>query len=96
MKTVYLYAPVNTLNTVTGGTLSLSDGSSFSVGSVSSSGTAVSLGSAGKTISWLRFTVTKTGLLTSAVGLAEIRAYNNVAKTSCSLLDLSCLISAVL
>lgn len=96
MKTIYLYAPVNTLNTISGGTLTLSDGSSYAVGSVSSSGTAVSLGSAGKTVNWLRFTITNTGLLNSAVGLAEIRAYNNVAKTSCSLLDLSCLISAIL
>ncbi|ORY61153.1 hypothetical protein BCR35DRAFT_196404 [Leucosporidium creatinivorum] len=91
-KTIYLFAPVNTLNTITGGTLSFSDGTSIDVTSVSSSGTAVSLGTAGKTFSSVRFTITKMGMLASAAGLSEIKIFNAPTKV-CGLLQPNCLVS---
>lgn len=91
-KTIYLFAPVNTLNTITGGTLLFSDGTSIAVNSISSSGTAVSLGVAGKTFNSVRFTITHMGLLGNAAGLSEIKIFNAPVKT-CSILQPSCLIS---
>ena len=91
MKTVYLFAPVNTLNSITAGTLTFSDGSKVAVKSVSASGTAVNLG-AGKTVSWVRFTITATGLnlLSPSVGLAEMKIFN-AAPITCGLLNAGCL-----
>lgn len=81
MKSVILYGPVNGLNSITAGTLTFSDGSVVPVGSISSSGTVVSLGDDGKTSYSVRFTATKVSLLTSSVGLAEMRIYNAPATT---------------
>jgi hypothetical protein len=72
MRKIVLYGRVNTLNTVTSGVLSFSDGTVVKVtGSISSAGSAVSLG-AGIWASSVRFTTAGTSMTSTSVGLSEI------------------------
>ena len=74
MKEVILFGRTNTAATqVTAGTLSFSDGTTLETGSIATGGTTVLLGSAGKTVSWVRFTATK---VTGVAGLAEMQIFN--------------------
>lgn len=92
MRTIYLFSPANPLNKVTSGKLTFSDGTSVTVGAVSQGGTAINLGTAGKTVNWVRFTITGTSfnLLSASVGLAEIKIFN-AAPVTCGLLNSGCL-----
>lgn len=72
MRKIVLYGRVNSLNTVTSGVLSFSDGTIIKVsGSISSTGSIVSLGS-GIYASSVRFTTAGTSLTSTSVGLSEI------------------------
>ncbi|KAI5475263.1 Carbohydrate-Binding Module Family 1 protein, cellulose binding protein [Pseudohyphozyma bogoriensis] len=86
MKSVVLYGPVNTLNSITASTLTFSDGTTINVGAISSSGTVVSLGTNGVYASSAKLTITGMSLLSSAAGLAEIKIYNAATSTSSSLI----------
>jgi len=72
MRKIVLYGRPNTFNTVTSGVLSFSDGTIIKVtGSISTSGSTVSLG-AGIWASSVRFTTAGTSLSSTSVGLSEI------------------------
>ncbi|GAA5902982.1 hypothetical protein JCM6882_009662 [Rhodosporidiobolus microsporus] len=81
MKDIVLYGRVNALQSVTGGALNFTDGTVIKVGSLSSAGSHVSLGS-GLTVSGVRLTVTSGSLTTTAAGLAEIQIFNKAAPTT--------------
>jgi hypothetical protein len=75
IKSVRLYDLQGTSSGITGGTLSFSDGTSVQVGSISKSGTVINLGSDGKNVDSIRFTVTAARFPYN-IGVAEIQAYN--------------------
>lgn len=92
MKSIYLYGPDYSLNTPYSGTLTFSDGSSIPFGQVSGSGTGISLGDAGKTVTWVQVNI-KTGFTwRSGTGLQEIKIFNAPLKT-CSWFDGNCLLA---
>ncbi|KAI5481074.1 Carbohydrate-Binding Module Family 1 protein, cellulose binding protein [Pseudohyphozyma bogoriensis] len=86
MKSVILYGPVNTVNSITSGTLTFSDGTVVDTGAISSSGTIISLGTGGIYAQSVLFTVNTMSLLSTAAGLAEIRIYNQATSSQSSLL----------
>ncbi|KAK4052066.1 hypothetical protein OIV83_002360 [Microbotryomycetes sp. JL201] len=91
MKSVYLYAPKNSLTRIRRGYLTFSDGSTIDVTQqLSQSGTAVSLGN-GKVSTSVRFTITDTGFSSGPVGLAEIKVFNAPIIT-CNWWDVLCLL----
>ncbi|KAM0787997.1 hypothetical protein ACM66B_006198 [Microbotryomycetes sp. NB124-2] len=92
MKSVYLYAPENSLSKIRRGYLTFSDGSRIDVTQqLSQSGTAISLGPAGKVSTSVRFTITDMGFSLGAAGLAEIKVFN-APVVSCSWWDVLCLL----
>ncbi|KAK4050542.1 hypothetical protein OIO90_005009 [Microbotryomycetes sp. JL221] len=91
MKSVYLFAPTNSLSKVRNGYLTFSDGSTIDVRqTLSQQGTSISLGSNGKISTSVRFTITDMGSL-GAAGLAEIKIFNAPVIT-CNWWDVLCLL----
>jgi len=73
---VILYDRPNTYDRVLSGTLSFSDGTTASVGSLPNDGTPLQLNlSAAKTTSWIKFTVNSVSSTTSNIGLSEIEVF---------------------
>jgi len=72
---VVLYDRPNTADQITSGTLTFSDGSSVSVGSLSNGGSAVPIAFAPRSVTWVRLTVNTVLAGTSSVGLAEFEAW---------------------
>ena len=93
MKSVYLFGPDNTQNTPYSGFLTFSDNSpSISFGQVALSGTAIDLGPAGKTLTWIQVNVRTGYTWRSGTGLKEIKIFNAPVKT-CGWWEGSCLYS---
>jgi LmbE family N-acetylglucosaminyl deacetylase len=76
---VRLYDRPNTLQNVTGGTLTFSTGASVSVGALPTSGTVLNVAVSSRSVTWVRFTVTGVSALTSAAGLAEMEVFDTNA-----------------
>ncbi len=76
---VVLYDRPNTVDQATGGTLTFSDGSSVSVGSLNNNGSATTVTFSARTVTSVRFTVTSVSSGTENVGLAEIEVWGIVA-----------------
>jgi hypothetical protein len=72
---VVLYDRPNTSDRITGATLSFSDGSSVTVGTLANNGTAVTVSFPAHTVTSLTLTVTGVSSTTTNVGLAEIVVY---------------------
>ena len=72
---VVLYDRPNTSDQITAGTLTFSDGSSVSVGSLTNSGAAVTVPFSSRSVTWVRLTVGSVSSTTSNVGLAEFEAW---------------------
>jgi VCBS repeat-containing protein len=79
---VVLYDRPNTDDRITGATLSFSDGSSVTVGSLNNTGSAVTVSFTPRTVTSLTLTVTGVSSTTLNVGLAEIQVYGSPAGSS--------------
>ena len=70
-----LYDRPNSADQITGGTLSFSDGSSVTVGSLNNDGSATTVTFAPRNVTTAKFTVTSVSSSTSSAGLAEFQLY---------------------
>lgn len=77
---IVLHDRPNTADNVQAGTLSFSDGSSISVGTLADNGDGLFVALEPTTISWLKFTVTQARGLN--IGLSEIEVYGTLANSS--------------
>jgi alpha-glucosidase (family GH31 glycosyl hydrolase) len=78
VKRVDLYDRPNLDDQVLGGTLIFSDGSTIDVGPLPNDGeTPLEVSFSEKTISWIKFVVTKSSPTTKNIGLSEIAVYNH-------------------
>ena len=71
---IKLYDRSNLTDSIISGTLSFSDGSSITVGSLNNAGLAMDIPFSSKTVTWVKFTVTSGSGLN--VGLSEIQVFN--------------------
>ncbi len=76
---VTLYDRPNMNDQATAGTLTFSDGTTVAVGSLPNAGTAKTLKFSTKTVTWVKFTVSKVSSTTRSVGLAEIQVTGDPA-----------------
>ena len=81
---IVLYDRPNANDQVTGATLTFSDGSSLSTGSLPNDGSALTLSFAAKTITSVTFTVTSVSATTLNIGLSEIQVYGYAASGGAS------------
>lgn len=65
----------NAADQVTGGTLTFSDGSKVTVGSLPNDGSDLVVDFTSRKVTWVRFTTTKVSNSTVNVGLSEVRAW---------------------
>jgi LmbE family N-acetylglucosaminyl deacetylase len=79
---VVLYDRPNTSDQITAATLSFSDGSSVTVGSLNNAGGATTVSFSARTVTSLTLTVTGVSGSTQNVGLAEIQVYGSPAGTT--------------
>ena len=73
---VTLYDRPNSDDQVLAGTLSFSDNSSISVGTLDNLGAGTEIDFSARQITWLRFTVTEVSPTTHNIGLEEIQVWN--------------------
>ena len=76
---IVLYDRPNTNDQITAATLSFSDGSSLSTGSLPNDGSALTLSFAAQTITSVTLTVTAVSSTTVNVGLSEIQVWGYAA-----------------
>ena len=76
---IVLYDRPNTNDQITGATLTFSDGSSLSTGSLPNDGSALTLSFAAKTITSVTLTVTAVSSTTGNVGLSEMQVWGHAA-----------------
>jgi hypothetical protein len=79
LKRVVLHDRPNSVDQVTSGTLTFSDGSSIAVGSLANDGSGVTVAFAPRNVTWVRFTVNSVSVGTVNVGLAEFEAWGSAA-----------------
>jgi hypothetical protein len=72
---VVLYDRPNSNDRVTAGTLTFSDGSSVSVGTLANNGAATTVTFTARTVTSLTFTITRVSSSTQNIGLAEIQVF---------------------
>lgn len=75
---VNLFDRPNPSDQVTGGTLSFSDGSSITVGSLDNGGAVKEVVFWPKTVTWVKFTVDSVSGSTLNIGLSEMQSFNEV------------------
>jgi hypothetical protein len=76
VKKIVLYDRPNTNDQITAGTITFSDGSSISIGSLNNGGSAKQYTFTTKKITSLKLTVTRVSSTSANIGLAEIQVYN--------------------
>ncbi|KAK4052092.1 hypothetical protein OIV83_002386 [Microbotryomycetes sp. JL201] len=94
MRSMRLYGPANINNNILSGYISFADNTKINFNSISSGGTWIDLGPAGKASTKVRITITSVGILASSVGLAEVQIYSS--PHACGILDLSCIVAQIL
>ncbi|KAK4050566.1 hypothetical protein OIO90_005033 [Microbotryomycetes sp. JL221] len=94
IRSMQLFGPVNINNGVLSGFISFSDNTKINFNSLTSSGTWIDLGPAGKASTTVRITITNVNLSAKSVGLAEVKIFSS--PHACGLLDWNCVAGAFL